>query len=263
MRFGKSAQEAAEEASRGGGGDFIRYLKEGSTTIRILQEPDEWLYYWEHFSPSGFSFPCLSEDRDNCPGCSSDNEKMKKASRKIAFNVLVSFNGTEYINAFKIGPMVSEKLENRYKRFDTITDRDYTITKYKTSNDRWDFDVEGGTPTPVDLHKDEWKDIEALLAQSYEDAWGDPQKAEANTKAADAAAKEPAVASPPSGRMKIDPAQSEEPPFESEKAYKEADLRRMDPIDLLTLIKDEMQIEPPSSLTTSPEVVDWLMALQS
>jgi hypothetical protein len=37
----------------------------------------------------------------------------------------------------------------------------------------------------------------------------------------------------------------------------------MDPQALLTLIKDELKIEPPSSLTTTPEVVDWLMALQS
>jgi hypothetical protein len=265
MKFGKSAAEAAQDDRGGAGGDYIRYLKEGPNTFRILQEPDEWLYYFEHFSPAGFSFPCPRGKNDPvsvCPGCSSDNDKMSKVSRKIAFNVLMSFNGTEYVNAFKIGPMVSEKLENRFKRFDTITDRDYTITKYKTSADRWDFDVEGGTPTPVDLHKDQWKDIEALLAQSYEEAWGDPQKAAANSKASDEAAKDPAVASPPV-RMKIDPAQPEEPPFEQEKAYKEADLRRMDPQALLALIKDELKIEPPSSLTTTPEVVDWLMALQS
>ena len=49
----------------------------------------------------------------------SDNEKMKKVSRKIAFNVLDSFNGAEYVNVCKVGPMVADKLENRFKRFDT------------------------------------------------------------------------------------------------------------------------------------------------
>lgn len=262
MRFGKSATEAAEEPSRsGGGGQFLRYLKDGDNTIRILQEPDEWLYYWEHFSPAGFSFPCprgADDPKDMCPGCSSENEKMAKVSRKIAFNVLHSFNGNEYVDGFKIGPMVGDKLENRYKRFGTVTDRDYTITKYKTSGDRWDFDVEGNTPTPVDLRKEEWKDIEALLQSAYDDAWGDPAQAAANQQASaqPAAPKRPTIAPAPK-------VQSQDPPFEEEKAYNEADLRSMDHTDLVTLIKNEMKMVPPSTLTTSDAVVDWLMELQS
>lgn len=262
MRFGKSAKEAAQEPGRGGGsGDFIRYLKDGDTTLRILQEPDEWLYYWEHFSPAGFSFPCprgADDPVEDCPGCSSDNEKMKKVSRKIAFNVLTSFNGVEYVNAFKIGPMVGDKLDNRYKRFGTVTDRDYTITKYKTSAERWDFDVEGNTPTPVDLRKSEWKDIEAMLAQSYDDAWGDPNQAAANKQATEAA---PAVQSTARPTIAATP-QPEEPPFEKEKTFQEADLRKMDLGLLTNLINEEMKLIPPSTLTTTDAVVDWLMELQ-
>lgn len=263
MRFGKSAEEAAEEPSRGGGGgQFIRYLKEGDNTFRILQEPTEWKYYWEHFSPAGFSFPCprdKDDPEDMCPGCSSDNERMKRVNRRIAFNVLHSFNGNEYVDAMKIGPMVSEKLDNRYKRFGTVTDRDYTITKYKTGADRWDFDVEGNTPTPVDLRKEDWKDIEALLQQAWDDAWGDPSQAAANrqaTEAAPAAPKRPTIAATPK--------QSENPPFEEEKAYQEADLRAMKPEDLLQVINHEMKMVPPSTISNdSSAMVDWLMELQS
>jgi hypothetical protein len=259
MRFGKSAEEAAAEPGRGGGGgDFIKYLKEGDNTVRILQEPTEWKYYWEHFSPAGFSFPCprdKDDPLDMCPGCSSDNEKMKKVNRRIAFNVLHSFNGQEYVDAMKIGPMVADKLDNRYKRFGTVTDRDYTITKYKSSGDRWDFDVEGSTPTPVDLRKEDWKDIEALLQQAWDDAWGDPSQAAANRQATEAP-KRPTIAATPKP-------QPEEPPFEEEKAYNEADLRSMDHTALVKLINDEMKMIPPSTLTTSDAVVDWLMELQS
>jgi len=269
VRFGKSASEAAEEPGRGGGsGDFLRYLKEGDTTLRILQDPDEWLHYWEHFSPAGFSFPCprgVNDPIEDCPGCSSDNDKMKKVSKKIAFNVLVSFNGQEYVNGFKIGPMVSEKLENRYARFGTLTDRDYTITKYKTSSDRWDFDVEGNTPTPVDLHKDEWKDIEALLQAAWDDAWGDPNQAAANKQASSQEATKPASAQR-SARPTIAPQKPvqvvDEPPFE-EKVYQEADLRALEYGVLLKMIKDDMDLEPPSTLDTTDEVVNWLMELQS
>ena len=261
MRFGKSAEEAAEEPGRGGGsGDFIRYLKEGDNLMRILQDPPEWVYYWEHFSPAGFSFPCPRSKDDpveDCPGCSSENEKMKKVNRRIAFNVLTSFNGVEYVNAMKIGPMVSDKLDNRYKRFGTVTDRDYTITKYKSSGDRWDFDVEGSTPTPVDLRKEDWKDIEALLQQSWDDAWGDPNQAAANKQATEAPPKRPTIAATPKP-------QPEEPPFEpAEKEYQEADLRAMDREDLRTLIERDMKMVPPSTLEPSDAVVDWLMELQS
>lgn len=264
MRFGKSAAEAAEEPSRAGGsGDFIRYLKEGQTTFRILQEQEEWVYYWEHFSPAGFSFPCPRGPEDpeaDCPGCDSDNEKMKKVSRKIAFNVLNSFNGVEYVNAFKIGPMVADKLENRIKRFGTITDRDYTITKYKGSGDRWDFDVEGDMPSEVNLRKEDWKDIEALLQQAWDDAWGDTDQARANRQpAAQAPREEPAA--PESKRPTIAP---EEPPFEKpEKVYQERELRKMEHMELVTLINKDMGLVPPNNLTTSDQVVDWLMNIQA
>ena len=262
MRFGKSKDEAAQEPGRGTGGDFIRYLKEGATTLRILQEQEDWKYYWEHFSPAGFSFPCSGEE--DCPGCTSDNEKMSKVSRKIAFNALNSFNGVEYVNVWKVGPMVSEKLENRIKRFDTITDRDYTITKYKTGGDRWDFDVEGSTPTPVDLRTADWKDIEAMLQQAWDDAWGDPNQAAAN-RAASAQPAPAAVAAPAARRAAVVAAtpavDTEEPPFE-EKVYQEADLRALDHGVLLKVIKDDMYMVPPSSLTTTDAVVDWLMQLQ-
>jgi hypothetical protein len=265
MRFGKSAAEAAEEPSRGGGGNFIKYLKDGDNTFRILQEPTEWKYYWEHFSPAGFSFPCprdVDDPVEMCPGCSSDNEKMKKPSRKIAFNILHSFNGTEYVDVMKVGPTVSEKLENRYKRFDTVTDRDYTVTRYKTSKDRYDFDVEGGTPTPVDLHKEEWKDIEAMLQQAWDDAWGDPNQAAANRQASETAAVAPVATVRPT----IAPAPAvapEEPPFDQpEPTFQEADLRQMSHGALLALIKASMGLTPPTTLITTNAVVDWLMELQ-
>jgi hypothetical protein len=263
MRFGKSAAEAAEEPSRGSGGSFIKYLKDGDNTMRILQEPEEWLYYWEHFSPAGFSFPCPRDKDDpveDCPGCSSDNERMKRLNRRIAFNVLHSFNGTEYVDAMKIGPMVSEKLENRYKRFGTVTDRDYIITRYKTSADKYDFDVEGTNPHPIDLRKEEWKDIEAMLQEAWDDAWGDPAQAEANKKATEQAPVDPAPRRP---TIAPAPKQSEEPPFEQEKVYQEADLRKMEEPVLRALIGTDMHMTPPESLTTSDAIVDWLMELQS
>ena len=57
--------------------------------------------------------------------------------------------------------------------------------------------------------------------------------------------------------------QPQDPPFEEEKAYNEADLRSMDHTDLVHLIENEMKMVPPSTLGTSDAVVDWLLELQS
>jgi hypothetical protein len=254
MTFGKSKTEADQEPSRGGGGgDFIRYLKDDPVTMRILQEQSEWKYYWEHYDQGKqVSYPCprsATDPIEMCQGCSSDNERTAKVSRKIAFNALTSFNGVEYVNVWKVGPMVADKLENRIKRWDTITDRDYTLSRYKGSGDRWDFDVEGGTPVAIDLHKEEWKDIEALLQQAWDDVWGEGGSVQ----------REEEVFRP---RATIAPAaQSEEPPFEP-KVYQETDLRAMDYEHLVMVVKEQMGETPPSTLTTTNQVVDWLMDLQ-
>lgn len=256
MRFGKSATEAAQEPSRGGsGGGWIKYLREGDTTFRILADKDDgWVFYWEHFSPAGFSFPCSNED--DCPGCTSENEKMKKVSRKIAFPVLESFNGQEYVNVYKVGVTVADKLENRIKRFGTITDRDYTITKYKTSSDRTDFDVEGGMETPINVADYDLPDIEQMLQQAYDDAWGDPNQAAANRQAS----KKEEVKEAPK-RMAIAP-QPEEPPFE-EPVYQEADLRKMTVEEITALVKREVKQPPPEKFHTTDEIVDWLMSISA
>jgi hypothetical protein len=266
MRFGKSADEAAHETPRGGvGGDFIRYLKDGDTTFRILQEPDDWKYWWEHFSPAGFSFPCANEDGehpDDCPGCTSDNEKMSKVNRKIGFNVLASWNGQEYVNAFKVGPTVGDKLKNRFNRFGTVTDRDYTITRYKTSGDRWDFDVEGGVQSPIDLAHYELKDIEALLQASWDEAWGDPSQAQANLQASNATTTQETRPARKRATIAPTPKPQEAPPFEEEKSYREEDLRAMEYRDLLKLIDYDMGLTPPQSADSTDKVVDWLLVQQ-
>lgn len=261
MRFGKSAEEAAQEPSRGGGGgEWIKYLKEGDTTFRILQDKDDWVYYWEHFSPQGFSFPCSNED--DCHGCVSDNEKMKKVSRKIAFNALGSWQGQEYVNVYKVGTTVADKLENRIKRFGTVTDRDYTITKYKTSGDRWDFDVEGGPQTPIDVSKYDLMDIEKMLQQAWDDAWGDPNQAAANAQGASSAAGSKEVKGKPRSLAIAPQPQPEEPPFE-EPVYQEADLRKMNIEEIRDLVKREVGQEAPDKFTTTDEVVDWLMTISA
>jgi len=173
MKFGKTWNQNAETTSEGGSSDYLRYFKDAETTFRVLQEPQDWVEYWEHFNPNGFPFPCTG-DRQNCPGCTSSNEKMQKASKKIAIQVLQG----EWVNAFKVPKTVADKLANRANRIGTVTDRDYTIYKVQSKNSdgstKTDYDVEGNEKIPVDISalEPKFKDVEAILQKMYDQSWG-------------------------------------------------------------------------------------------
>lgn len=262
MKFGKSYEEVVEEAaaSGGGGGNWLKYFKNGDTTFRIVQEPKDWIGYWEHFNPGGFSFPC-TQDRKTCPGCTSDNEKMKKASRKIAIQVLEG----EYVNVYKFPKTLADKLSNRAERIGTITDRDYTISRFK-SGDKVEYDVEGGEKRPIDLSTLTFNDVEAMLLEAYNDAWGDSSKAQASRDAAEQAEQSDSL------KSKLAAAQQREwtegapeakpdwaaAPEPEGKVYTEKELRALDRDQIIKVCSDEGMV-PPDGLTTTDEIVDWLL----
>lgn len=177
MRFGEKWDPNAEPETTGTS-DYLRYFKNAETTFRVLQEPDEWVDYWEHFNPNGYPFPC-TRDRKTCPGCTSNNEKMKKAQKRVAVQVLEG----EYVNAYKLPKTVADKLYNRANRVGTISDRDYTIYKLQSKNadgsTKTEYDVEGGDKVPVDTGalREKFRDIEAILTNMYNEAWGDGDSA--------------------------------------------------------------------------------------
>lgn len=259
MRFGKSEDEAKAEPSRGGGGsDFMKYCKEGDNTLRILDEPDKWVYYWEHYNPGGYPFPCTN-DRESCPGCTSDVEKMQRASRKIAFN---AFDG-QYTNVWKVPKTVADKLKARWERIGTIRDRDYIIRQLKEkvgNKTNYDYDVEGLDKVTFDFDEVEeyMRDPETLLAQAYEDAWGD----DAKVRETRAQAKDSEESSRVRAKIQRSPKEEKKEEPKEEKVYSEADLRSMDVWDLASLCKREGIGEIPKNMETSDQIVDWMISSQ-
>lgn len=273
MRFGKTAAEAElDTRGTGAGGSFIRYLRNGDNTFRILQEPHEWVYFWEHFNPGGRSFPCTNEP--NCPGCNSDVEKMKRPGRRAAFNTLRSWEGKEYVDVYGIPSTLAEKLKNRAARVGSITDRDYTITKFKTAGDKVDYDIEADPPQPL-AQQPELKDIEPLLAQSYNEAWGTPETAAVTRAAAAQAERESDVAAKVAAhKMAVQSQlQTDVPPSEPESenvpmdsgedtVVTEAELREMPLIRLLKFC-DSNGLDVPEGLDSVDGIVDWMLATQA
>jgi hypothetical protein len=257
MKFGKSAEEAETEPSRGSGGsEYMKYLKDGDNEFRVLDEPEQWVYYWEHYNPEGFSFPCTN-DQDTCPGCTSDSEKMAKVSRRVAFN---AYDG-QYTNVWKVPKTVADKLKNRFARLGTITDRTYIVTRLKTGSGataRYDFDMEGKSPEPLDeaIWKEFWRDPEELLANAFQEAWGSVDQPQAQERKAPEGGSELSLKE----RLAAERAKQEaEAKAEPEKVVSEAELRQMSGPTLVELCEKEGYGTPPQSLISSDEIVDWML----
>lgn len=279
MKFGKSTEEALKEPSRGGsgGGDFMKYFKDGDNYIHVMDEPDKWNWYWEHFNTNsgGYPFPCTSES--DCPGCTSDDEKMSKVSRKVAFN---AYDG-EYTNVWKITKTVADKLRNRYDRLGTITDRPYIVTRLVTGSGKaakYDFDLEGQEKQPYPSECDDYRrDPEELLMAAYEEAWGSAEGlgATATKKVEEKAEEKPArrlgvaKSETKEGRETFEATPpGEDPPSEpeeettsstGERVVTEDELRDMDVDTLRNLCETEGFGKPPAKLKSSDAIVDWML----
>jgi len=281
MKFGQTWNPDAEEETTTGSSDYLRYFKGAETTFRLLQEPNEWIDYWEHFNPNGYPFPC-TRDRKTCPGCTSNNDKMKKASKKIAVQVLEG----EWVNAYKLPKTVADKLANRANRIGTVTDRDYTVFKLQTKNadgsTKTDYDVEGGDKIPVDIAalKPKFKDVETILGSMYDQAWGNPDAAMQNKDEAEQdqarsslkeriAAQQRAtteqmqedrvpLAKDPEPEWASRPAE-DAPKAEEPKVWTEEELRAL-PYDRIVVVAKEEGMDLPDDLEeTTNAVVDWLL----
>lgn len=256
MGFTKDWNGADEAEETAGSTGYLRYFKNPATTFRILQDPTEgWKTYWEHFNPGGFPFPCTG-DRQSCPGCTSDNEKVRKASKRVAINVLEG----EYVNVYKFPKTLADKLQNRAERIGTLKDRDYTVYKMQEKNTdgslRTDYDIEGGDKEAKDLAQYELKDVEEMLQDAYDQSWG-TQATETQMRVEDHTRQ--TRLQERIKRVKKDEA-SEPPPFEPKEIYTEEELRSLSSDNLVVVMKGEGIDPPENAASMSPDaLVDWLL----
>lgn len=147
---------------------WIRYLKEGEDlTVRFLTEPDDWQWYWEHYSPEVNFFPCIG---DECPGCTSDSEQTQRASRRFLANALDTNTGQ--VVPLKLPLDLANRLVARYERYgNTITDRDYTLHRMGKRLETT-YDVTPEEKQPMDLSRYELADLEKVLVHQFRDAFG-------------------------------------------------------------------------------------------
>ena len=196
MRFGKSAAEAAEEPGRGGsGGDFIRYLKDGDTHVPHPAGARRVDLLLGALHPGGVLLPVPTGRDDpieDCPGCSVDNEKMKKVLAEDRVQRAALLQRQRVRGRHEDRPdgerEAGEPLQAASARSPTVTTRSpSTRPPGPLRLRRGGQHAHPGGPAQggVEGHRG------ACCQQAWDDAWGDPNQAEANRQAIESAPAEP------------------------------------------------------------------------
>ncbi len=156
--------------------DYLRSFQRGETKVRWLEEIDEWEFFREHYTMENKSFPCLTDNKDVCPGCTSENERVRKSARKYATNILNVDSGQVY--PVRVPVSLKNKMETRGERNGgTITSRDYTVIRVGTGLET-DYDVDQEPKYDVDLamYLKSAKDIPTILEKTFASLFGDPDE---------------------------------------------------------------------------------------
>ena len=169
MQFGKKAGVISSTSTTSATGEWPKSLRDGETRVRFLLEIADWIEYWEHFDDSAKFFPCTG-DKNTCPGCTSDSEKTRKASKRYLAPVLDPRTGKVY--ALKIPLDLANRLSLRNDRNNgTITSRDYTLIRSGKGLDT-EYDVEQEERVAIDLSVyQDVIDLQDMLGSQFAAAW--------------------------------------------------------------------------------------------
>lgn len=172
------------------GSQFISYPKDGDNIYRFLEDSVEWTKYFEHFDADlRMSFPCPDErtyeQRKNyegpsdCPKCEekrlADLEAQKEGKdysnlwgpqKRYLVNVVTTEG---YVNLVKLPASILDDLLLYESRYGTLTDREYTITKFKNRDGKVKYSVDRGDADKIDLtlYKDRMNDHEEALQRNW------------------------------------------------------------------------------------------------
>jgi hypothetical protein len=155
-------------------GRYLRNFKDGDTVIRFIEEPDDWIVFREHYTTDRRSFPC-TEDRDSCPGCTSDIESVQRATRKYGTNLWLVKQ--DVVLPFRIPMSLAKRVFSRAERNEgVITNRDYVVMKSGKGMDT-EYDIESDERYNVNLKDLMAKalDVQEILSASYDEIWGEKE----------------------------------------------------------------------------------------
>lgn len=179
VKFGGAKGYVKSAAGDGDNGErWIRNFKEGESEVRFLEQMSEWTPYWEHYDQNlgekGAFFPCTG-DRATCPGCTSNNERTRNASKKYLVNaeVLAPKAETAYVDLYKITSRLAEDVELKAARDngDLFKRMYYVIRVGNDKNTTWHADrddvKEPFDPATFDNVQDHEEALQAMWKRAF------------------------------------------------------------------------------------------------
>lgn len=129
-----------------GGGMITRIPKDAPLTIRILQEPDRWFEYFEHFDTStNKGYICIDGE---CPGCADDVRQTKR----FLVNAVDVDKST--VVAVQLPTSLVTILLKRYDRNGTLLDRNWELSRSGAGLDtEYDAESDGKSKFNFDLYE--------------------------------------------------------------------------------------------------------------
>lgn len=177
------SKEKLKESLEASSGDQIwikQIPSDGEMTVRFLQEMDSWFEFREHWGDSVKSyFACVGKDND-CPGCNGATEQDQRTSKRYLVNALDVETGR--VIPLKLPVDLVNRLETRWDRYETITDRDYLLSRTgKGLNTTYDLDPQSPDALDVSRYEDQLHDPQEILEKQWSDAWENNDKPKATT----------------------------------------------------------------------------------
>lgn len=134
--------------------------KEGSLTVRFLDEPEDFHGYYEHYV-NGEYRPCVT---DECEGCTSDDpDEQRRMFRYLANAYVVD---DQKVMVLKLPKTLVEALMVYHEKYDgTLRDRDYDLRRTGSGQNDTKYFAAPDSPTKLKLSRFESKmlDLEEVV----------------------------------------------------------------------------------------------------
>lgn len=236
----------------------------GSTTVRFLDELDDWTEYWEHYDANEKKFFPCNGDRNKCFGCVNG---LNASHRWLANAYIVSTDAPKakagYVNLYKVPKSLMSKFIRHYDRKGSVTINDYEVIRLGSGIDT-EYDLERGDESDFDFdaHAPNVVNHEEALLIQYNEYYNPQASAEVDdevpppakaSKPAAAQAEKKDIGDPPS-----EPQQTESSDESDEEILTEEEIMKMNFEELEDLAK-RAGLELPASLTEATELAEWIV----
>lgn len=129
---------------------------EDSITVRFLEDPEDWHGYYEHYYEKSY-VPCA----DPCDACDSDDADERKKTFKYLANAYVVDD--QKVRALKLPKSLVEILAAYRKKYGTLLDRDYELSRTGSGQNDTKYMGVPETPTKMKLSRFTPLDLDDVL----------------------------------------------------------------------------------------------------